>query len=207
MEIGDAAAVALARTGDRDAFRLLVERHSRRVFRLAYRLTGSEADAEDIVQETFLRAYRSLDRLEDQALVGRWLYRIASNCALDFLRHKKAEPDRGVLADEASVIGPAAEASEPGPERLLMHGQLSAQIGAALDALTAQERVAFTLRHFEGRSIEEIGAVLGTAASATKQAVFRAVQKMRRALQPPVDAAGETATSSGRAGLPGGATR
>jgi RNA polymerase sigma-70 factor (ECF subfamily) len=207
MEIGDAAAVALARTGDRDAFRLLVERHSRRVFRLAYRLTGSEADAEDIVQETFLRAYRSLDRLQEQALVGRWLYRIASNCALDSLRQKKAEPDRAGLPGQASG-GPdlAAEAGEPGPERRLMAGQLQAQIGAALDALSAQERVAFTLRHFEGRSIEEIGEVLGTAASATKQAVFRAVQKMRRALQPSTEGAGEPA-AGGRAGLPGGAIR
>jgi RNA polymerase sigma-70 factor, ECF subfamily len=180
MEIGDAAAVALARTGDSDAFRLLVERHGRRVFQLAYRLTGSEADAEDIVQETFLRAYRNLDRFEERALVGSWLYRIATNCALDWIRSRKGEgavggPERGEVA-EAPAVG-AAE-----PERLVGNAQLQERIGAALDGLTGQERAAFTLRHFEGRSIEEIGEVLHTSASATKQAVFRAVQKLRRAL-------------------------
>ena len=113
MEIGDAAAVALARTGDGDAFRLLVERHSRRVFRLAFRLTGSEADAEDIVQETFLRAYRNLDRFEERAVVGSWLYRIATNCAIDLNRRRKAEaPGR---AEEASSARAEAAATSPAP--------------------------------------------------------------------------------------------
>ena len=181
MEIGDAAAVALARTGDGDAFRLLVERHGRRVFRLAFRLTGSEADAEDIVQETFLRAYRSLDRFDERALVGSWLYRIATNCALDLIRSKKQRAGQELPVAEAEAEAPATAAAAE-PERLVMDGQLQVRIGAALQTLTTQERVAFTLRHFEGRSIEEIGGILGTAASATKQAVFRAVQKMRRAL-------------------------
>jgi RNA polymerase sigma-70 factor (ECF subfamily) len=180
MEIGDAAAVALARTGDSDGFRLLVERHSRKVFRLAYRLTGNEQDAEDVVQETFLRAYRGLDRFDEPGLVGSWLYRIASNYALDLLRGRKlrAGPSLSGDAETAAVVSPQA-----GPERRLEGERLQRRIAVALDALTPAERVAFTLRHFEGRSIEDVAAALQVGANAAKQAVFRAVQKMRRALE------------------------
>jgi RNA polymerase sigma-70 factor, ECF subfamily len=187
MEIGDAAAVALARSGDSDAFRLLVERHSRRVFRLAYRLTASEADAEDIVQETFLRAYRSLDRIDGQAeiiAVGPWLHRIATNCAIDLIRHKKTAAEQAPSPRGGGAGAEGAASQAPGPERTVMNGQLQERIGVAMQALTPQERAAFTLRHFEGRGIEEIREVLGLSVAAAKQAVFRAVQKMRRALEP-----------------------
>ena len=83
MENSDAAAVARVRAGDPDAFRVLVERHSRSVFRLAFRMTGNEQDAEDLVQETFLRAYRQLGRFDGAAGFSTWLYRIAANCSLD----------------------------------------------------------------------------------------------------------------------------
>src|SRR5215211_2669615 len=90
----DAAAVALAREGDSEAFRALVERHSRSVFRLAYRMTGNEQDAEDVVQEAFLRAYKQLGRFESRANFGTWLYRIVSNCSVDLMRSKQARHDQ-----------------------------------------------------------------------------------------------------------------
>src|ERR1700686_4842339 len=86
MEPSDAAAVAQVRSGDSDAYRVLVERHSHSVFRLAFRMTGNEQDAEDLVQETFLRAYRQIGRFDGRASFGTWLYRIAANCSLDFIR-------------------------------------------------------------------------------------------------------------------------
>src|SRR5205809_4123233 len=76
MEESDAAAVSRTRAGDSDAFRVLVERHSRNIFRLAYRMTGSEQDAEDVVQESFLKAFRQLKGFEERANFGTWLYRI-----------------------------------------------------------------------------------------------------------------------------------
>jgi RNA polymerase sigma-70 factor (ECF subfamily) len=82
MEGSDATVVAQARSGDSDSFRLLVERHSPHIFRLGFRITGNEEDAEDVVQETFLRAYRQLDWFESRSNFGTWLYRIAVNCAL-----------------------------------------------------------------------------------------------------------------------------
>src|SRR5919108_3361701 len=86
MEIADVATISRARAGDQDAFRLLVERHSRSVFRVAYRMTGNEHDAEEVVQDTFLRAYKQLHRFESRANFGTWIYRIAVNCSVDLLR-------------------------------------------------------------------------------------------------------------------------
>src|ERR671934_15809 len=92
MDVSEAAAVlARARQGDSEAFRALVERHSRSVFQLAYRMTGNEQDAEDVVQETFLRAYKQLSRFESRAGFGTWLHRIAANCSLDLLRKRKRQ--------------------------------------------------------------------------------------------------------------------
>src|SRR5580692_4973054 len=89
-----AAFLARARQGDSDAFRMLVERHSRSVFRLAFRMTGNEQDAEDVVQESFLRAYRQLGRFESRANFGTWLYRIVANCSVDLIRTRQTRLDR-----------------------------------------------------------------------------------------------------------------
>src|SRR6202790_3865686 len=84
-----AAVLARPRQGDSEAFRVLVERHSRSVFRLAFRMTGNEQDAEDVVQESFLRAYRQLGKFDERASFGTWLYRIATNYSLDLVRSRK----------------------------------------------------------------------------------------------------------------------
>src|SRR5216110_849005 len=112
-----AAVLARAQQGDGEAFRTLVERHSRSVFRLAFRMTGNEQDAEDVVQESFLRAYRQLGRFESRANFGTWLYRIVANCSVDLMRAKQARHDqaRGESLDAAAEM-PAAQT--PGPERL-----------------------------------------------------------------------------------------
>ena len=86
MEAEASGAAERARLGDNEAFRLLVEQHGRAVFRLAHRMTGNEEDAEDVVQETFLKAYRQIDRYEARCSFSTWLYRIASNCSLDLIR-------------------------------------------------------------------------------------------------------------------------
>src|SRR6516225_3018050 len=91
MEVTDAAVVAQVLAGDRDAFRLLDERHSRSIFRVAYRMTGDRQDAEEIGQETFLRAYKSLEKFELRSNFSTWLYRIAVNRTLDFLNARKTQ--------------------------------------------------------------------------------------------------------------------
>jgi RNA polymerase sigma-70 factor, ECF subfamily len=186
MDVSDAAAVALARAGDGDAFRVLVDRHGRKLFRLAFRLAGNEEDAEDIVQETFLRAYRNLDKFDERALFTSWLFRIASNYSLDLLRMRKMRTAQSLSSDDAEghPMTEKIASEDPNPERLMFSGQMRERIAGAMDELTPQERVAFTLRHFEGCTIEEISETLKISANATKHAVFRAVQKMRKALHP-----------------------
>ena len=188
MQQTDAATVALARDGDSEAFRALVERHSRAVYRLAFRMTGSAQDAEDVVQETFLRAYRQLARFESRANFGTWLHRIAVNCSIDLIRsrpHREASHDVADL--EQFGAGEAADAGRPSPERLMLSAEVQERISTAMSALSAMERAAFTLRHFEGRSIDEISLSLGLKTNATKHSIFRAVRKMRSALEPLAD--------------------
>ena len=183
--IAESDAVAVERTlaGDRDAFRVLVERHSRNVFRLAYRMTGNRPDAEEVVQEAFLRAYQKLGKFEARA------NRIAANYAIDRMRQRKKEEARkvepviheeGTENDPVTLVHDAA----PTPERLAHNIELRKQMEIALAALSHSERTAFVMRHWEGCAIEEIAAVLKSSSSAAKNTVFRAVQKLRLALQP-----------------------
>ena len=192
----DAAAVALARDGDSEAFRALVERHSRAVFRLAHRMTGNASDAEDVVQETFLKAYRQLSRFESRANFGTWVHRIAVNCSIDLIRarpHREAGHDAADL--EQFGAGESADPGLPSPERLMLSAEVQGRISDAMSALSKMERAAFVLRHFEGRSIDEISQALGLKTNATKHSIFRAVKKMRQALEPFVAAAGRTSRS------------
>lgn len=177
------AALARARSGDTEAFRVLVERHSRDVFRLAFRMTGNEHDAEDVVQETFLKAYRKLAAFEERAQFGSWLHRIAANCAYDLLRARVRHDDRierteGPEGDRTLDVA----ARDPSPERLVAGGEVRRRMRAALARMSALERSAFTLRHVEGMSIAEISSALDLDASAAKQSVFRAIRKLRQAL-------------------------
>jgi RNA polymerase sigma-70 factor (ECF subfamily) len=177
-----AAVLARARQGDSEAFRTLVERHSRRAFQLAYRMTGNEQDAEDVVQESFIRAYRQLGRFEARAHFATWLHRIVANCSIDLIRSRRARHDHPSTDELAPAEQP--EAGEADPERLAASAQIERKVAAAMSELSPLERAAFTLRHYEGRSISEIGRTLGLGTSATKHSVFRAVRKLRVALEP-----------------------
>jgi RNA polymerase sigma-70 factor (ECF subfamily) len=190
MEHDDEAAIARVRGGDSDAFGALVEGHSRSVFRLAYRMTGNEQDAEDVVQETFLRAYRQLDKFDSRSSFGTWLYRIAANCSLDLIRSRKRRQEVNAPPEaEGPELVVSIAAGDPAPDRLAFSGEIRQMLDPALNLLSATERTAFVLRHYEGMGIEEIGRALGVESGAAKHSVFRAVQKLRRALAPAVSAA------------------
>jgi len=198
MEVTDAAVVAQVLAGDRDAFRVLVDRHSRSIFRVVYRMTGNQQDSEELVQETFLRAYKSLERFELRANFSTWVYRIAVNRTLDFLNARKTQmqtKETYQIADNpdkeaGNQVQVAADS--PGPDRLLLSAEMKRKIAGALGLLTPAERVAFTMRHMEGRSIEEISQALDLKVSAAKNSVFRAVQKLRQQLEPYAGAGAST---------------
>ena len=190
MEWTDSAAAEQARQGDQRAFGVLVERHSRSVFRLAFRMTQNEQDAEDLVQETFLKAYKQLHRFDGRSAFGTWLYRIAANCSFDLIRARKNRRERQTtLTSETTDWLDRVAAPDPSPERLARSGQVASLLKPALAQLTELERTAFVLRHYEGRGIEEIAGVLGVQTNAAKHSVFRAVQKLRRAMEPVAEVA------------------
>ena len=180
MESSDIELVERVRGGDDDAFRLLVERHSRAIYRSAYRITANSADADDVVQETFLRAYRALASFDARATLTTWLHRIAINCALDLIDARKRREGRIDSGEDMTTIA----STDASPDRIVLGSEMQRAIADAMAALTGNERTAFVLRHFEGMPLEEIGQILGTRLNATKNTVFRAVRKLRQQLQP-----------------------
>jgi RNA polymerase sigma-70 factor (ECF subfamily) len=179
----DAAAIQAVLAGDRDAYGELVRRHTRMLFRLAYRMMGNEADADDVVQDAFLRAYQKLATFESRADFGTWIYRIAVHCALDKLARRRTEQTRRV-SEETDPEEGAIQVPDlsPDPERLALSAEIAALHEVAMRALTPMERTAFILRHMEDRSTEEIAVALNVTPNTAKQSVYRAVQKVRHRL-------------------------
>ena len=130
--------------GDADAFRVLVDRYSRSVFRLAYRMVGNEADAEDVVQEAFLRAWRQLENYESRSSFSTWLCRIAANYALDLIRARKRHQAAQLGEEDDRSILDTVRSAEAGPDRLYYGGQVRRTLNSALAELTEQERTAST---------------------------------------------------------------
>ena len=185
MEGNDHSALQAVLAGDKDAYGELVARHSSTVFRVAYRITGNEADADEVVQEAFLRGYQRLPEFEARSQFSTWIYRIAVNCALNMVNKKKLEATYQI-AEEADPSQHEVQVADTsaGPERTLLSREIEALQATAMKSLTATERTAFILRHMENCSTAEIASTLHIAPNAAKQAVFRAVQKLRRSLAP-----------------------
>jgi RNA polymerase sigma-70 factor (ECF subfamily) len=167
----DIEAVAEVQAGNRDAYRLLVERYSQSVFRLAFRITRNEQDAEDLVQDVFLKAFRAIATFDGRSSFPTWIYRITANASLDVIRLRKPVTEVPDLRDRA-----------PTPERLAVSGQIRQRLASAMEELSPQERAAFVMRHFENRPISEIAESLSLRENATKHSIFRAVKKLRAAL-------------------------
>jgi RNA polymerase sigma-70 factor (ECF subfamily) len=183
MNMDDHAAIQAVLAGDKEAYQALVVRHSARMFRVAFRITGNEADAEDVVQEALLRGYRKLESFASRSDFGTWIYRITVRCALDRIGDSKGSGSVPITEstdpqqDGRQLAGQAAD-----PERLLLSSEIGALQELAMHGLTPTERTAFLLRHLEGCTTEEIATAMNIPANTAKQSVFRAVQKLRRRL-------------------------
>ncbi len=186
--VDDSSLIREAQRGNRAAFEELVRNYDSQVLRLAYHLTGSEADAQDIYQEAFLKAYRHIGNFRFECSFYTWIYRIVTNLCLDHLRKRNTrKEDSAMMVDsdgeEYSVIDSVAD-DRPGadPERDLMRKELGGKIQAALQRLTPRERMVFELRHYQGLRLRTIGEVLNTTEETAKNTLFRATQKLRGAL-------------------------
>ena len=191
MSAGDKELVRRAQGGDTEAFGRLVKQHSAMLFQVAFRLTGNEANAEDVVQDAFVRAYRKLDRFDGRSAFGTWLYRITVNCSMDAMRKKQRNRESTDLEPVLEQKQPSTH--DPSPQRLAMSREISEQVTSVLEQLSAMERTAFLLKHHEGRSLIEISEIMDLRVNAVKHAIFRAVKKLRAELAPLVRGNYETA--------------
>jgi RNA polymerase sigma-70 factor (ECF subfamily) len=180
----EAALVERAKRGDRDAFSELVECHASAVLTVAWRIVGDRTRAEDVAQETFLAAFRSLPGFRVDARFSTWLYRIAVNKCRDFLRSQAG--DRHVsLPDEDGEAGPepaGTSSDHRTPEDRLLDEHRARQIAEALGRLAPVYREAFVLKHVEGLSYDEMTEVLGVEGSTLRMRVYKARQELSRAL-------------------------
>jgi RNA polymerase sigma-70 factor, ECF subfamily len=181
------AQIQLAMQGDSESFECLYRKYSRRVFAICKRMINDESIAEDLVQETFLCAFRRLNTFRGDSLFSTWLHRIAVNAALEQMRRNarhETVDTTSASADEDDDFLLQRAADEPGPEQQALGDEIGRQVEDHLGRMTVIERTAFVLRHAEGHSIEEIAQTMSMNISASKQAIFRAVRKLRGALQP-----------------------
>ncbi|HEX8853661.1 MAG TPA: sigma-70 family RNA polymerase sigma factor [Pyrinomonadaceae bacterium] len=173
--------IARARRGDGESFRLLFERYTRPVISFLFYMVGRRALAEELAQETFLRAFRNLGALRDETKLSTWLFGIARNVAREELRAQGRAPRCGVGLDDPSAARLADEA--PSPSTRLYGKELSAAVGAALGALDEDKRAVFVLKFYHGRSYEEIAAVTGFSPAKVRNDLHRARAEMRRRLK------------------------
>lgn len=169
--VGDAELLARCRAGDVDAFEMLYRQHGGRIFALASRLAGSVDEGEDLLQEIFLQAYRKLDSFKGESALGTWLYRLAVNHCLDFVRSRQARNRQvtDTLDDEGSF--------EPMAARETPLARID--LDRAIARLPQGCREAFVLHDVEGFDHKEVGRLLGIAEGTSKSQVFKARTKLR----------------------------
>jgi len=177
--------IRAAQAGSRVAFDALVRQHDQAVLRLALHLTGSEQDAQDIHQEAFLKAYRSIGSFRFECSFYTWIYRIVTNLCLDLMRRRKARrEEQAVIIDSTGgemdlLVNVSDDRAGANPDRELERKRLSQRIRAALEKLTPRERMVFELKHFQGLRLRTIGEMLNTTEETAKNTLFRATKKLR----------------------------
>jgi RNA polymerase sigma-70 factor, ECF subfamily len=190
----DEELVALTVGGDVDSFNQLVLRWERPIYALAYRVIGREEEARDVVQETFLRAFRGLANFRGQAKFSSWIYRIALNLCRDWIRRERrapvSQPPEGVdLAELVSEQGPVESI-----EDLVARNDMSRTVARAMQELPEEQRTAIILKEYHGMTFQEIADLQGCPLSTVKTRLYQGLSVLRRHLREQ----GHEASSAGR---------
>ena len=174
--------LARARRGELPAFEELVRRHEKRVYAVALRSSGSPEDAEDITQEVFLRAWRSIEEFRGDSGFSTWLFRITMNLCVDHARHKHAQPQtQPLVMGEEESERPLPDTA-PTPEEHLDNSELGRELAAALDEVSEEHRRIVLLRDVSGMSYTEIAEVLEISEGTVKSRLSRARLALRTVL-------------------------
>ncbi|MFJ4411212.1 RNA polymerase sigma factor [Streptomyces sp. NPDC088910] len=168
--------VARASEGDDEAFEILVRRHSGELLRLARRLLGNDAEAEDAVQDAYVSAWRRLPEFRRNAAFGTWMYRIVTNRCLNVLRGRRPTQPLD------SIVEPAAPEYQSSPVRAAESAASAEALHRALAGLTPEQRACWVLREFHGLSYDEIAAAVGIGEPAVRGRIFRARRYLTEAM-------------------------
>jgi RNA polymerase sigma-70 factor (ECF subfamily) len=179
----DIAVIRSAQEGNKEALRILFEENKQRIFSLAYQYVKNAEDAEDILQETFIKAYRSLDKFDyrNSTSFSPWLYRIGINCSIDYLRRHKKGKEKYRDIDDIDNI--SSGNSDSDPEHTRRKREIREKIDQTLNRLSARQRMIFILRHYQEFSTKEIAEYLKCTEGSVKKQLFRAVQAIKQHLK------------------------
>ena len=186
----DQLLVERVQAGDRRAFDLLVAKYQRRLMRVVLRLVHDHAEAEDVVQETFIKAFRSLRHFRGQSAFYSWLYRIGINTAKSYLirQGRRAPSSTGVGTEDAEVFDNADDLRDLNtPELALESKQIAYSVNSAVEALPLQLKTVMILREIEGMSYEEIAEVMACPIGTVRSRIFRAREIIAEKLRPMLD--------------------
>ena len=178
--LDDAALVRRSLEGDQEAYALLVSRHARSILSVTARMLGPAADAEDVAQDTFVAAFRSLATFQFDAKFSTWLYRIAVNKCTDALRARRPTVSLDEPGDEGDAAWEAAD--EDTPHSALEQMELAWELDRGIQALPHLYREAFVLKHVEGLGYDEMSEILGVHRDTLKMRVYKARTLLCRSL-------------------------
>lgn len=183
MESWEQEAIRRVLAGEREEYRVLMERHLPAVIGMTLRVTGNIGDAEEAAQEAFFLAYNKLPKFREEAAFGTWVYRIAMNCSLNLVKRRARSVEWNAESlDSIPGLHRSAVSKGPTPEASVLEAEAQIKRERAMGTLTPMEKTAFVLRHMEEQPIDVVAKVLGITANSARQAVFRAVSKLRREL-------------------------
>jgi len=177
--------LARIRKGDDSAFEILVSEHSSRILSLAWRLAGNREEAEDIAQEAFLRLHRNLADFRGDSSIATWLHRTVTRLAIDYLRRQKIRQRIFFFRRNSQEADPLdfVPSSTPSPDEHIFAGEIGRHLEMAMQRLSAQQRVVFSLRHFEEMPLREIADLLELEEGTVKSHLHRAVSILRKELK------------------------
>lgn len=184
MSDNEAHLIARLRAGEASAYRELVETHKRRVFALAFDLSGNAQEAEDLSQEAFIKVFRGIGNFRGEAQLSSWLYRIVVNLALN-RRRKKALSEMELwdnFEGDEQHRAHASNAADADPEQVTEARFMRMHLRRALAKLSEQQRTIFVLRHDNDMPLQQISAVLKLSEGTVKSQLFRALRKLQKHL-------------------------